>query len=256
MPIHTPQTPIVIGAGKNSPIISGSFLMLFLAVFCGFLAENLREHFVEHQREKQYMITLLEYLEIDTATMSKLRSTLREVILRKDSIKTYLKPPIIKKITPSYIKESYAILTLRGFSYNGRTVDQPRSAGNYRLKRNKNVTDSLIQYDKRMRGTFIKSYNVIYESRFILIELQSDIIYFGYEREDFDQNGNPIEDSLKKRNQWPLRLLPDDTKILNHYYNSCLAHIGFNEDLYAWIGAMQSKAENLTVLIKKEYHLN
>jgi hypothetical protein len=26
------------------------FLMLFLAVFCGFLAENYREHYVEHQR--------------------------------------------------------------------------------------------------------------------------------------------------------------------------------------------------------------
>src|SRR5678815_1409419 len=30
------------------------FLMLFLAVFSGFLAENQREHYVEHQREKQY----------------------------------------------------------------------------------------------------------------------------------------------------------------------------------------------------------
>ena len=30
------------------------FLMLFLAVFCGFLAENQREHMVEHQRAKVY----------------------------------------------------------------------------------------------------------------------------------------------------------------------------------------------------------
>ena len=30
------------------------FLMLFLAVFCGFLAENQREHFIEHRREKEY----------------------------------------------------------------------------------------------------------------------------------------------------------------------------------------------------------
>ena len=34
------------------------FLMLFLAVFCGFLAENQREHFVEHQREIKLMETL------------------------------------------------------------------------------------------------------------------------------------------------------------------------------------------------------
>src|SRR6476661_4911750 len=29
------------------------FLMLFLAVFCGFLAENVREHMVEQQRSKE-----------------------------------------------------------------------------------------------------------------------------------------------------------------------------------------------------------
>ena len=35
------------------------FLMLFLAVFCGFLAENQREHIIEHQRELQFMKSLL-----------------------------------------------------------------------------------------------------------------------------------------------------------------------------------------------------
>ncbi len=38
------------------------FLMLFLAVFCGFLAENQREHMVEHKREKQYMQSMLVVL--------------------------------------------------------------------------------------------------------------------------------------------------------------------------------------------------
>ena len=43
------------------------FLMLFLAVFCGFLAENQREHIVEHQREKEYMKSMLEDLKHDTS---------------------------------------------------------------------------------------------------------------------------------------------------------------------------------------------
>src|SRR5258705_6205434 len=43
------------------------FLMLFLAVFAGFLAENQREHIVERQREKQYMQSLLSDLAADTA---------------------------------------------------------------------------------------------------------------------------------------------------------------------------------------------
>ncbi|TAL42914.1 MAG: hypothetical protein EPN92_10980, partial [Chitinophagaceae bacterium] len=43
------------------------FLMLFLAVFCGFLAENWREHIVEHKREKQYIFSMIKELEADTA---------------------------------------------------------------------------------------------------------------------------------------------------------------------------------------------
>jgi predicted MPP superfamily phosphohydrolase len=46
------------------------FLMLFLAVFCGFLAENQRRHMVEHQREKQYMGSLLSDLAADTTVLS------------------------------------------------------------------------------------------------------------------------------------------------------------------------------------------
>ena len=45
--------------------------MLFLAVFCGFLAENQREHMIEHRREKQYMRSLLSDLAADTATINK-----------------------------------------------------------------------------------------------------------------------------------------------------------------------------------------
>src|SRR5438034_9196485 len=43
------------------------FLMLFLAVFCGFLAENFREHQVEKQREKQFIKSLVNDLQLDTA---------------------------------------------------------------------------------------------------------------------------------------------------------------------------------------------
>ena len=37
------------------------FLMLFLAVFCGFLAEYQLEHVVEHQREKEYIHSFIEH---------------------------------------------------------------------------------------------------------------------------------------------------------------------------------------------------
>src|SRR6185503_6831943 len=42
------------------------FLMLFLAVFLGFIAENQREHIVEHEREKKFARRLLSDLRQDS----------------------------------------------------------------------------------------------------------------------------------------------------------------------------------------------
>ncbi len=231
------------------------FLMLFLAVFCGFLAENQREHLVEHQREKQYMITLIEDLNIDTADMSRLKKTLYYVMTRKDSIKKYLHPPISAERIPEYYKESWVVPRMRSYTYNDRTVEQLRSSGNYRLIRNKNVTDSIIAYDIRMRGTFSKTYNVLFEGQLKLIDLQNDILDIGIADKYFDENDNLEIDSLKKDNRWPLHLLTTDTKILFHHYNACLSHIGWVINLYEWIEIMTGKAINLITMIQKEYHL-
>ena len=39
------------------------FIMLFLAVFLGFIAENIREHVVENDRVKEYAISLVQDLQ-------------------------------------------------------------------------------------------------------------------------------------------------------------------------------------------------
>src|SRR5258706_15415868 len=46
------------------------FLMLFLAVFCGFLAENFREHQVEKERGEEYIHSLYEDLKTDTMRLT------------------------------------------------------------------------------------------------------------------------------------------------------------------------------------------
>src|ERR1044071_3618135 len=46
------------------------FLMLFLAVFCGFLAENIREHKVERIRENEYMQSMAEDIRQDIRTLN------------------------------------------------------------------------------------------------------------------------------------------------------------------------------------------
>src|ERR1017187_2295464 len=42
------------------------FLMLFFAVFCGFLAENGREQLRDNRREKEYIYSIVQDLKSDT----------------------------------------------------------------------------------------------------------------------------------------------------------------------------------------------
>src|SRR5215510_6758881 len=56
---------------KNWRSYIWEFMMLFLAVFCGFLAENQREHYVEHQRERQYIRSLISDVKTDISNIEK-----------------------------------------------------------------------------------------------------------------------------------------------------------------------------------------
>jgi hypothetical protein len=54
------------------------FLMLFLAVFCGFFSRKSREHFVEHQREKVYINQFLMILPMTQLLFSRFIENMQE----------------------------------------------------------------------------------------------------------------------------------------------------------------------------------
>ena len=60
---HLHKTP-----GKNFWHYFFEFFMLFLAVFCGFLAENLREHRIEKDRAIELAKSFYDELKNDSAT--------------------------------------------------------------------------------------------------------------------------------------------------------------------------------------------
>src|SRR4026208_1566418 len=72
------------------------FLMLFLAVFCGFLAEYQLEHTIERDREKEYIHTLISDLEEDTASLTNFISIFRQKGVELDSLIFLLNTPDIR----------------------------------------------------------------------------------------------------------------------------------------------------------------
>ena len=127
--------------------------MLFLAVFCGFLAEYQLEHKIEKDREEQFMQTMAEDLKSDSAQLNRLikirKSRIRELdtlfhIIAKDE---YLKNG--RKVYELYELPYWDILR---FFPSDRTMQQLKNGGNLRLIRKKNVSNALIKYDVWVRN--------------------------------------------------------------------------------------------------------
>src|SRR5678815_5393066 len=84
-------------AGKKFNHYLWEFLMLFLAVFAGFLAENWREHIVESHREKQYIKSFYEDLTADERDFQSSINFLRGQTQEADSLQKLMSHMSIKQ---------------------------------------------------------------------------------------------------------------------------------------------------------------
>ena len=108
--------------------------MLFLAVFCGFLAENFREHRVENHREKQFIQSFIRDVEMDTARLQAIIINRNERMVNLDSLIILINLPDASAYSRYiYHHSSYATrMTFRFYSNDG-TMQQLKNAGNLRL---------------------------------------------------------------------------------------------------------------------------
>jgi hypothetical protein len=123
------------------------FLMLFLAVFCGFLAENYREHVVEHEKERQYIESLIADLKSDQQVLVTHIAHVNEGISMMDSMVTILNTPqLITGNTDELYFLARLAPRLHPLSTNTRTYEQLKNSGNFRLVRNLTTSNKIMTY--------------------------------------------------------------------------------------------------------------
>ena len=139
------------------------FLMLFLAVFCGFVAENWREQMREHQREKKFIYSLVEDLKSDTGQSNKILIQLKKTKTGIDSVlKELSSPGIIENSNKAYSLWTEN-LDIKAFVSNDRTIQQLKNSGELRLIRNKAVSDRIMEYDQMVKNYYQQS-NFMYSA--------------------------------------------------------------------------------------------
>jgi hypothetical protein len=126
--------------------------MLFLAVFCGFLAEYQLEHKIERDREKEYIHTLISDLEEDTAGLTNFISIYRQKGVELDSLIFLLNSPDIKSNGGPLYYYGRKASRLGFFSCTDRTIQQMRNSGAFRLIRRSNAANGILRYYSAMNN--------------------------------------------------------------------------------------------------------
>ena len=118
------------------------FLMLFLAVFCGFLAENQREHMIENRREKQYAKELYSELSDDSVVASNILRIRLDKEKDMDYLYSYFKDSSLtllpREFYPAYTVGTYFVNTY-AFEPKDGILSQLRNSGSLRYFKSMNL---------------------------------------------------------------------------------------------------------------------
>ena len=220
------------------------FLMLFLAVFCGFLAENQREHYIEKQREKKFARRLLSDLREDSAFYQRRLKNLEEAGKKQGSLVKIMTGPV-KATDYEVVSAFMPLLHLYDVQVTTATYDQMKASGSLRYIHNDELTTALQKYYEILlpRATRQREGAQIY-----FIELIAPYVAKHFKVQDMETIG----DSLINRNQVILSRSPESDQEL---INLTGIYSDSQQQLIPLLKPAVKKAQELIELIKKEYHL-
>jgi hypothetical protein len=229
------------------------FLMLFLAVFCGFLAENQREHFVEHQREHVLMKSMVNDLRADSNSFSQMINGIKQFNLQIDSLIPLItnNSEMNSRALEIYQHQVWTSLYYKAV-YSDRTIEQLKNSGNFRLIRNSTVSDNIIKYDGFVRNFVINMQDMGLLDQWKRMDAAGTNIFKAVVFKDW-MNGQFKVEAVKLPD--PPYFLTTDKKQIDNYINLLLKYSTMNSWFLKNSEEALKMGSQLDSLIKKEYHL-
>ena len=228
------------------------FFMLFLAVFCGFLAENIREHKIERDKEKEYIRSLVEDLKADTSSLSGYAVNQRIALESYDSVIFLLDRQ--SKTVEEQKRLYYLVRTALRFNdfpqLNENTYEQMKSSGNLRLLHKPYVADSIFRYYFKLKEIGLTTSQLLLRQQ-SLLEIEGELF-----------SGSTFQNMVNKKTfqisepEGNIQLITDDKRTINE----CMVatHYLFSLTLYSLNAIQQhiTEASGLILFLNKEYHFD
>jgi hypothetical protein len=224
------------------------FLMLFLAVFCGFLAENYRETIINKEKAHHYIQNMVADLKADTADVN---FAIYYNQLWSDHLDSALQVPIerLKDINTQdtfYYHFLPYYCWIQIFIQNDNTITQLK-AGGFNLIKDEKVVDSInLVYNFYRNVGFNNEYNYT---------CSWDIIRKAQELMDMPVPQTAIEDNIPKRFlQNKEVFIKYDMSAIHQLYSMIRNAKGALATSILYEKQYKEKAERLLNYLQKEYH--
>jgi hypothetical protein len=217
------------------------FLMLFFAVFCGFLAEYQLEHKIEQEKGKQYIRSFYEDLVTDSSHFNLLISKFQV----KDSVfqnNSSCYDSLLSDHTPI---NCFGIIFANSLDfpdmvYTDRTLQQLKNAGGLRLLKAEDA-DSILLYDNLLR-----KYKMAETSGFQ--EIQSEIRNTFYSLMNYERwKDNRI-------NYGASPLFGNNKELLNRYFNQLKVYLFWSRARLNDLQLIKKRNAGLIDFFKKKNH--
>jgi hypothetical protein len=225
------------------------FFMLFLAVFCGFLAEYQLEQTIERHREKDYIKSFINNVKNDTVSIND--------FLKKETIRLlFLDSLLAMKNTDLTLPHNtwmvyYYFIRSRFYPIylpNDATLMQLKNSGNFRLIKNTQVVDSILKYDHLSK--YIIVWGNRYHSKIQHTEQAADLIL------DLSLSRDPTYYDYPKRNlikQPPL--ITNNLEQIRSFFNAVSEEAAHSDNYMKPLKWQRGMAASYLRFIRKEHHL-
>jgi hypothetical protein len=225
------------------------FLMLFLAVFCGFLAENYRENIVNEEKAHHYIQNMVADLKADTADLNfaiyyqqlfynHLDSASQIPIERLSNINA--QDTFFYHFFPYYS-------WIQVFVQNDNTISQLK-AGGFNLIKDENVVDSI--------NAVYNFYKLVKFSNDFEMVCYWDVTHKGQQVMKLPAPGTTIQDAIPKTILHNTEIFTtNDKQAIQQLYNVMANAKGSLQTCIDFEKQYKKKANRLLVYLQQKYHL-
>jgi hypothetical protein len=250
--------------GKNGWHYFFEFFMLFLAVFCGFFAENIREGRIEKNKANEYMKEIVENLKYDVIRCDKNIGINISLSRGMDSLRAELLNAANGNINSNRLYYFYLLYAgkFNQAVFNRSAITELKNSGSLRLIDNKTLVNELADYYERK--VYAAGENLPTKDQVDALQKESNAIFSLRNLDDYTASYDNISDSTYENvynyqdvlNRQPeLKLLNNDPKEFERYYTLISQYEIKIKSYNFWLALVKRTAEKLIADIQQEYHL-